>query len=103
MKRRDSYTLDGITADVSAPSIEAPFDSDTAPKAIFEPFDNDHSCGKCGRAIIDWPYNRGGRQYVGANRPAAMYRADIYCADCLPFAYDEYTGRRVLTLTGEDA
>ena len=34
---------------------------------------------------------------------AAMFKADIYCADCVPFSYNETLGYRVNTLTGEKA
>lgn len=81
--------------------IEAPFDSGDAPKAILLQSNDDiaaSQCDDCGRPAEDWP--RGDNCY-SFSRPGAMYRAALYCADCMPHSYDEYTGQRVSTFTGE--
>lgn len=83
-------------------TIEAPFDSGDFPKSILLPGDDlyDTRCGgfSCNAHVSDWP--DAGAQSAGG-KPGAMYQADIYCSDCLPISYDEYTGKRVRTLTGE--
>ena len=79
--------------DVSKAAIEAPFDSDDYPKSVLLGEDiADAYCDTCLRPAQTWS-NRFGA-------PAAMFQAAIYCPDCMPLAYDEYTGVRVATETG---
>lgn len=84
--------------DTSATQIEAPFDSGDYPKSVLVQGDDisaDTTCDECQRPAEEWPAVRG-----GWGVPAAMYQAALYCAGCMPLAYDEYTGERVSTLTG---
>ena len=77
--------------------IEAPFDSYDYPKAVLESDDEEDTvCGHCGRKVEDWPQGD-----APGYAPAALYQADLYCPDCIPYSYDETTGELVSTETGE--
>ena len=79
--------------------IESPFDSDDFPKSVLIQDGDDRAdthCDDCGRHGDDFP--RSSSTPIGV--PAAMFKAAIYCADCLPFSYSE-SGERVSTLTGD--
>lgn len=81
--------------------IEAPFDSGDAPKAFLSQNVTDQEsmyCGECGRVAYHWPESGNAPSWC---RAGATYQADTYCADCMPLSYDEYSGERVSTLTGE--
>lgn len=86
-----------------AARIEAPFDSDDYPKSVLiqliqgDEIESEH-CDLCGRVANDWP-----TVPYGWGVPAAMFQAALYCASCVPFSYDEGTGERVNTLTGDAA
>lgn len=84
--------------DTTATEIDAPFDSGDFPKSVLVNIDDGDTCGgfPCAAHVSDWP--RGNA--LSSHRPAAMFQADLYCADCMPLSYDETTGERVSTLTG---
>jgi hypothetical protein len=77
--------------------IAAPFDSGDYPKSVLIQGDDiaDTECGQCLRPCDEWP-----RVSYGWGVPAAMYAADLYCASCLPYSYDESTGCLLDTRTG---
>jgi hypothetical protein len=80
-------------------TIQAPFDSDEFPKSVLIQSDDigETNCDECLCAGEDFPKSVGSMGTV----PAAMYRAAIYCANCMPKSYDEHSGEQVSTLTGE--
>lgn len=76
--------------------VDAPVDSGDYPVSVLVQGDDVDltTCDQCGRKAEDWP----GMQF-GAY-PGAMFKAALYCADCMPASYDPYEGDRVDTLTG---
>lgn len=84
-----------MTTRTAATHIETPFDSGDSPKSVLVQGDDiaETYCDQCLRKCEDWPKGDYGV-------PAAMFQAALYCADCMPLAYDEHTGERVSTLTG---
>jgi hypothetical protein len=84
--------------DTSAVQIEAPFDSNDFPKSVLLNTEDDNHCGECHKPASEFP-----RFWYVSMVGAAMFKADIYCADCVPFSYNETLGYRVNTLTGEKA
>ena len=81
--------------------VMTPFDSGDHPAFVLENVsENDTYCGQCGRNGEDFPNAVKG--WTGNNyRPAVMFQADIYCAYCHPYSYDDHTGERVTTIDGE--
>ncbi len=80
--------------------INAPFDSDQHPKAILLQGDDIYGsyCGRCGTPAHDWP-----RQVARhpRSRPGVMFQAELFCSSCYTWAFDEHTGERVDSYTGE--
>lgn len=78
--------------------VEAPVDSDTHPVAVLLQGDDiaESWCAgfPCAMHASDWPDN--GRQSAGG-KPGAMFHAELFCSDCMPYAYDPNTGERVRT------
>ena len=78
--------------------IQAPFNTDDYPKSVLVNIDEDSTCGHCHKALEDWA------TFTGAGstlcRPAVIFQADIYCADCFPIAYTE-DGTAAWTINGE--
>ena len=56
-------------------------------------------CGSCGDGALDWPFGWG----FASVRPAAMFQAELFCADCMPYAFDPDGAIVVSTLTGDPA
>ena len=73
-------------------------DSDEIPVAILLQSDavNASHCDRCRRAAAHWPSDA---SYHPASRPGAMFRAALYCADCMPCAYND-EGDEVRTFCG---
>ena len=73
-------------------------DSDELPIAILVQGDdlNGTYCGSCLAPAVDWPRVR---SYHPISRPATMFRGDLFCADCMPRAYDG-NGSEVRTFCG---
>ena len=80
--------------------ISAPFDSDQHPKAILLQGDDiaESNCGQCGTPAKDWPHQA---TRHGDSRPGVMFQAELFCAGCRGYAFDEHTGQRVESFTGE--
>ena len=81
--------------------INAPFDSDQHPKAILLQREDEIAesyCGQCHTPTIDWPYQA---TRHGDNRPGVMFQAELFCTGCKTWAWDEHTGERVISFTGE--
>ncbi len=81
--------------------INAPFDSDQYPKAILLQSEDDIAvsyCGQCHHPAEDWP-----RQVARhpRSRPGVMFQAELFCSACKTWAWDEHTGERVNSYTGE--
>lgn len=76
-------------------------DSDRNPMFVLERLGNlDYvTCDGCGRDLTDFPNDV--RGWIGGNyRPAAIYRAAVWCSDCQPYSYDDHTLELLDTLTG---
>lgn len=80
--------------------VLTPFDSGDHPAFVLEDIRNDAYCGQCGKPAVEWPNEV--RGWIGGNyRPAVVFCADLYCATCQPHSFDDFSGERVLTVTGE--
>ncbi len=80
--------------------ISAPFDSDQYPKAILlmgNDFDKD-KCGQCHIPTEDWPWSTTLHRF---GRPGVMFQGEVFCTDCKIWAWDENTGERVHSFSGE--
>ena len=74
-------------------------DSDRNPMFVLERIGN-VNCGTCGIDVEDFPNEV--RGWMGNNhRPAVVFQADIHCATCQPYSYDDHTLELLHTLTGE--
>lgn len=54
------------------------------------------ACDTCLRPAFDWPRKA---SYHPLARPGAMFKAALYCADCMPRSYDD-DGKEVRTFCG---
>lgn len=83
-----------------ARTIPVPFDTDEYPKAVLVQGDDvaTSTCGRCFLPAEEWLHDK--RFTPGGARPGVMYKAELLCARCCPFAYDEHTGQRVNAYNG---
>lgn len=76
-------------------------DSDRNPMFVLERIDNETFCDGCGMRIHDFPNDV--RGWMDGNyRPAVIYQAAVWCANCQPYSYDDHTLALLTTVDGEE-
>lgn len=70
---------------------------DEVPVSIFALRADGGDCDKCLRPVSEWPRNA---SYHPLGAPGAMFKAALYCADCMPTSYNS-DGLEVRTFCGE--